>query len=175
MLAKSLDTALLTRPSTDYCNIGRSRGAKLLTARWLSLPAGSEPMQVHRRKGRLVLHERTTDQDALGAIGLINAMLDSALVDVNTNKPDVGVLSNRSLSEKALREAALDTFKKFQPRLESRLRTRPSTKRCKNSGNSLVSRPRKSSRTCTGLAQSTKSTLIFSRRRDLTHGSAPRN
>jgi len=40
-------------------------------------------------------------------------MLDSALVDVNTNKPDVGVLYNRPLSEKGLREAALDTFKKI--------------------------------------------------------------
>ena len=114
MFAKSLDRRLLTRPSTDYCNIGRSRGAKLLTARWLSLPAGSKSLcRLTVAKARLLLHERTTDQDALDAIGLMNAMLDSALVDVNTNKPDVGVLYNRPLSEKGLREAALDTFKKI--------------------------------------------------------------
>ena len=114
MFAKSLDPELTDEAFNRLLQYWKKQrreaahGQMVVTPRWLEALC-----RLTVAKARLLLHERTTDQDALDAIGLMNAMLDSALVDVNTNKTDVGVLYNKPLSEKGLREAALDTFKKI--------------------------------------------------------------
>jgi len=83
-------------------------GQMTVTARWLEALC-----RLAIARARLLLHERTTNDDALNAINLMNAMLRSALTDVNTGKQDVGVLYNRPFSEMGLRQAALDVFKQL--------------------------------------------------------------
>lgn len=64
-------------------------------------------------RARLLLHPRVSEDDALHAINLIERMLNTVAVDQATKKVDVGVLYNRPFSEKGLREAALDVFKRL--------------------------------------------------------------
>ncbi len=64
-------------------------------------------------RARLLLHPRVTEEDALHSINLIDRMLKTVAVDTATKKTDVGVLYNRPLSEKGLREAALEVFKRL--------------------------------------------------------------
>ncbi len=85
-----------------------SDGQMVVTPRWLEALC-----RLTLAKARLLLHEKASEQDALDAIGLTEKMLRSALIDTNTGKTDVGVLYNRPLSEKGLREQALETFKQL--------------------------------------------------------------
>jgi replicative DNA helicase Mcm len=87
---------------------GAQEGQMLVTPRWLEALC-----RLTIARARLLLHERSNLEDALAAIGLMNAMLSSALTDVNTKKEDVGLLYNKPVSEKGLREAALEIFKKL--------------------------------------------------------------
>lgn len=79
-----------------------------VTPRWLE---GMIRLSIAR--ARLLLHPRVTDDDALHAVNLVERMLNTVAVDQATKKVDVGVLYNKPVSEKGLREAALDVFKRL--------------------------------------------------------------
>ncbi len=64
-------------------------------------------------RARILLHPRVTDDDALHAVNLIDRMLRTVATDQSTKKVDVGVLYNKPISEKGLREAALEVFKRL--------------------------------------------------------------
>ena len=49
---------------------------------------------------RLLLHERTTEGDALRAINITDVMLRRVATDKETKNIDVGVLYNKPVSEK---------------------------------------------------------------------------
>ncbi|MDG6996172.1 MAG: hypothetical protein JRN52_09635 [Nitrososphaerota archaeon] len=79
-----------------------------VTPRWLE---GLIRLAIAR--ARILLHPRVTEDDALHAINLVERMLNTVAVDQATKKVDIGVLYNKPLSEKGLREAALEVFKKL--------------------------------------------------------------
>jgi replicative DNA helicase Mcm len=79
-----------------------------VTPRWLE---GLIRLSIAR--ARLLLHQRVTEDDALHAINLMERMLQTVAVDVRTKKVDIGVLYDRPLSERGLRETALEVFKKL--------------------------------------------------------------
>ena len=58
------------------------------------------------------MHQRVTEDDALRAINLVERMLQTVAMDQTTKKVDIGVLYNKPISEKGLRETALEVFKK---------------------------------------------------------------
>jgi replicative DNA helicase Mcm len=112
--AKKLDPELTeearTRLSGYYIKLRREASPDQIsvTPRWLE---GMIRLSIAR--ARLLLHPRVTEDDALHSINLIDRMLKTVAVDTATKKTDVGVLYNRPLSEKGLREAALDVFKRL--------------------------------------------------------------
>jgi replicative DNA helicase Mcm len=79
-----------------------------VTPRWLE---GLIRLSIAR--ARVLLHQRVTEEDALHAINLMERMLQTVAVDVRTKKVDVGVLYDRPLSERGLRETALEVFKRL--------------------------------------------------------------
>jgi replicative DNA helicase Mcm len=79
-----------------------------VTPRWLE---GMIRLSIAR--ARILLHPRVTEDDALHAINLIDRMLKTVAIDQSTKKVDVGVLYNKPISEKGLREAALEAFKRL--------------------------------------------------------------
>ncbi|MGA2875131.1 MAG: LAGLIDADG family homing endonuclease [Nitrososphaerales archaeon] len=79
-----------------------------VTPRWLE---GMIRLSIAR--ARLLLHPRVTDDDALHAVNLVERMLNTVAVDQATKKVDVGVLYNKPASEKGLREASLEVFKRL--------------------------------------------------------------
>ncbi len=112
--AKKLDPELTeearTRLSGFYIKLRREAQPDQVsvTPRWLE---GMIRLSIAR--ARLLLHPRVTEDDALHSINLIDRMLKTVAIDTATKKTDVGVLYNRPLSEKGLREAALDVFKRL--------------------------------------------------------------
>ena len=79
-----------------------------VTPRWLE---GMIRLSIAR--ARVLLHPRVSEDDALHAVNLIDRMLKTVAIDQSTKKVDVGVLYNKPISEKGLREAALETFKRL--------------------------------------------------------------
>jgi DNA replicative helicase MCM subunit Mcm2 (Cdc46/Mcm family) len=112
--AKKLDPEFTeeasNRLSTYYIQLRRQASPDQIsvTPRWLE---GMIRLSIAR--ARLLLHSRVIEDDALHAIKLVERMLTTVAVDQATKKVDVGVLYNRPLSEKGLREAALDVFKRL--------------------------------------------------------------
>lgn len=112
--AKKLDPELTeearSRLSGYYIKLRREASPDQIsvTPRWLE---GMIRLSIAR--ARILLHPRVTDDDALHAINLIDRMLKTVAVDQSTKKVDVGVLYNKPISEKGLREAALEVFRKL--------------------------------------------------------------
>ena len=79
-----------------------------VTPRWLE---GMIRLAIAR--ARVLLHPRVTEDDALHAVNLVERMLHTVAIDQATKKVDVGVLYNRPVSEKGLRESALEVFKRL--------------------------------------------------------------
>jgi len=96
------------RLSSFYIKLRREASPDQIsvTPRWLE---GMVRLSIAR--ARVLLHPRVTEDDALHAINLIDRMLRTVAVDQSTKKVDVGVLYNKPISEKGLREAALEVFK----------------------------------------------------------------
>jgi replicative DNA helicase Mcm len=99
-----------TRLSAYYIKLRREAAPDQMsvTPRWLE---GMIRLSIAR--ARLLLHSRVTDDDALHAVNLVERMLNTVAVDQATKKVDVGVLYNKPVSEKGLREAALEIFKRL--------------------------------------------------------------
>ncbi|HZW56109.1 MAG TPA: LAGLIDADG family homing endonuclease [Nitrososphaerales archaeon] len=112
--AKKLDPELTeearNRLSNFYIKMRREASPEQLsvTPRWLE---GLVRLSIAR--ARVLLHPRVTEDDALHAINLVERMLQTVAVDQTTKKVDIGVLYNKPLSEKGLRESALEVFKKL--------------------------------------------------------------
>ncbi len=112
--AKKIDPELTeearNRLSAFYIKLRREASPEQIsvTPRWLE---GLIRLAIAR--ARVLLHPRVTEDDALHAINLVERMLNTVAVDQATKKVDVGVLYNKPLSEKGLREAALEIFKKL--------------------------------------------------------------
>ncbi len=112
--AKKLDPEFTdeasTRLSSYYIKLRREASPEQIsvTPRWLEAM-----IRLSIARARLLLHPRVTEDDALHSINLVERMLHTVAIDQATKKVDVGVLYNRPVSEKGLREAALDTFKKL--------------------------------------------------------------
>jgi len=112
--AKKLDPELTeearSRLSGFYIKMRREAAPDQLsvTPRWLE---GLIRLSIAR--ARVLLHTRVTEEDALHAIRLIERMLQTVAVDQATKKVDIGVLYNKPISEKGLRETALEVFKKL--------------------------------------------------------------
>jgi replicative DNA helicase Mcm len=112
--AKKLDPELAeearNRLSSFYIKLRREASPDQIsvTPRWLE---GMVRLSIAR--ARVLLHPRVTEDDALHAINLIERMLTTVAVDQTTKKVDVGVLYNKPISEKGLREAALDVLKRL--------------------------------------------------------------
>ncbi|MHB1868464.1 MAG: minichromosome maintenance protein MCM [Nitrososphaerales archaeon] len=112
--AKKLDPEFTeeasNRLSSYYIKLRResSPDQMSVTPRWLE---GMIRLSIAR--ARLLLHPRVTDDDALHAVNLVERMLNTVAVDQATKKVDVGVLYNKPVSEKGLREAALEVFKRL--------------------------------------------------------------
>ena len=110
--AKQLDPELTeearNRLSAFYIKLRREATPDQIsvTPRWLE---GMVRLSIAR--ARVLLHPRVTEDDALHAINLVDRMLRTVAVDQSTKKVDVGVLYNKPISEKGLREAALEVFK----------------------------------------------------------------
>ncbi|MFI5421171.1 MAG: minichromosome maintenance protein MCM, partial [Nitrososphaerales archaeon] len=110
--AKKMDPELTeearNRLSSFYIKLRREASPDQIsvTPRWLE---GMVRLSIAR--ARVLLHPRVTEDDALHAINLIDRMLRTVAVDQSTKKVDVGVLYNKPISEKGLREAALEVFK----------------------------------------------------------------
>ncbi len=79
-----------------------------VTPRWLE-----GLVRLTLARARILLREFATEEDAMAATALLNSMLNSVAVDTTTKKVDVGVLYNKPVSEKGLREAALHTFREL--------------------------------------------------------------
>lgn len=79
-----------------------------VTPRWLE---GLTRLTIAR--ARLMLRDKTTEEDAHGAITLVQRMLRATAIDPNTKKVDIGILHNKPLSEKGMRETALQVFKEL--------------------------------------------------------------
>ncbi|MGI0091269.1 MAG: minichromosome maintenance protein MCM [Nitrososphaerales archaeon] len=112
--AKKLDPEFTeeasSRLSDYYIKLRRqaSPDQMSVTPRWLE---GMIRLSIAR--ARLLLHPRVSEDDALHSINLVDRMLNTVAVDQATKKVDVGVLYNKPISEKGLREAALDVFKRL--------------------------------------------------------------
>ncbi len=112
--AKKLDPELTeeagSRLSSYYIKLRREATPEQIsvTPRWLE---GMVRLSIAR--ARILLHPRVTEDDALHAVNLIDRMLRTVAIDQSTKKVDVGVLYNKPISEKGLREAALDVFKRL--------------------------------------------------------------
>lgn len=112
--AKKLDPELTEeareRLSSFYIKMRREAAPDQLsvTPRWLE---GLIRLSIAR--SRVLLHTRVTDEDALNAIKLMERMLQTVAVDQATKKVDIGVLYNKPISEKGLRETALEVFKRL--------------------------------------------------------------
>ncbi|MCL4518538.1 MAG: ATPase, partial [Thaumarchaeota archaeon] len=112
--AKKIDPELTeearNRLSAFYIKLRREASPEQIsvTPRWLE---GLIRLAIAR--ARVLLHPRVTEDDALHAVNLVERMLNTVAVDQATKKVDVGVLYNKPLSEKGLREAALEIFKKL--------------------------------------------------------------
>jgi replicative DNA helicase Mcm len=112
--AKKIDPELSeearNRLSASYIKLRRDASPDQIsvTPMWLE---GMIRLAIAR--ARVLLHPRVTEDDALHAINLIDRMLNTVAVDQTTKKVDVGVLYNKPLSEKGLRETALEVFKKL--------------------------------------------------------------
>ena len=112
--AKKLDPELTeearNRLSSFYIKLRREAQPDQIsvTPRWLE---GMIRLSIAR--ARILLHPRVTEDDALHSINLIDRMLKTVAIDQSTKKVDVGVLYNKPISEKGLREAALDVFKRL--------------------------------------------------------------
>ena len=113
--AKKLDPELTeearARLSSEYIKLRADtskEGQISITPRWLE---GMIRLSIAR--ARLLLHPRVTEDDALHAITLIEKMLKSVGTDQKTKQVDPGVLYGKPLSEKGLREAALEVFKRL--------------------------------------------------------------
>lgn len=112
--AKKLDPEFTeeasSRLSSYYIKLRREASPEQMsvTPRWLE---GMIRLSIAR--ARLLLHTRVNEDDALHAINLIERMLNTVAVDQATKKVDIGVLYNRPASEKGLREAALEVFKRL--------------------------------------------------------------
>lgn len=85
-----------------------SRDEITVTPRWLE---GLVRLSIAR--ARLMLHPRVTEDDALHSINLMDRMLKTVAIDQKTKKVDLGVLYNRPVSEKGLRDTAFEAFKKL--------------------------------------------------------------
>jgi len=112
--AKKLDPELTeearNRLSNYYVKLRREASPDQIsvTPRWLE---GMIRLSIAR--ARVLLHPRVSEDDALHAVNLIDRMLKTVAIDQSTKKVDVGVLYNKPISEKGLREAALETFKRL--------------------------------------------------------------
>ena len=112
--AKKLDPEFTeeasTRLSAYYIKLRRetSPDQMSVTPRWLE---GMIRLAIAR--ARVLLHPRVTEDDALHAVNLVERMLHTVAIDQATKKVDVGVLYNRPVSEKGLRESALEVFKRL--------------------------------------------------------------
>ncbi len=112
--AKKLDPELTeearNRLSNYYIKLRREASPDQIsvTPRWLE---GMIRLSIAR--ARVLLHPRVTEDDALHAINLVDRMLKTVAIDQSTKKVDVGVLYNKPISEKGLREAALEIFKRL--------------------------------------------------------------
>lgn len=76
-----------------------------VTPRWLLAT-----IRLTLAEARLMLHERTTEDDALRAVRIMQRMLETIAVDKNTGKIDPGVLYGHPVSERMLFEASLKLF-----------------------------------------------------------------
>jgi replicative DNA helicase Mcm len=114
IFAKKLDPELTEeargRLSNYYIKLRREASPDQIsvTPRWLE---GMIRLSIAR--ARILLHPRVTEDDALHAVNLIDRMLKTVAIDQSTKKVDVGVLYNKPISEKGLREAALEVFKRL--------------------------------------------------------------
>jgi replicative DNA helicase Mcm len=114
ILAKKIDPELTEeardRLSDFYLKMRRETSPDQLsiTPRWLE---GLIRLSIAR--ARLLMHQRVTEDDALRAINLVERMLQTVAIDQTTKKVDIGVLYDRPISEKGLRETALEVFKKL--------------------------------------------------------------
>lgn len=112
--AKKLDPELTeeagNRLSSYYIKLRKDAQPDQIsvTPRWLE---GMIRLSIAR--ARVLLHPRVTEDDALHAVNLIDRMLKTVAIDQSTKKVDVGVLYNKPISEKGLREAALEVFKRL--------------------------------------------------------------
>lgn len=112
--AKKLDPEFTeeasNRLSGYYIKLRREASPEQMsvTPRWLE---GMIRLAIAR--ARVLLHPRVTEDDALHAMNLVERMLHTVAIDQATKKVDVGVLYNRPVSEKGLREAALEVFKRL--------------------------------------------------------------
>jgi replicative DNA helicase Mcm len=112
--AKKLDPELTeearNRLSGYYIKLRREASPDQIsvTPRWLEAM-----IRLSIARARILLHPRVTEDDALHSINLIDRMLKTVAIDATTKKTDVGVLYNKPLSEKGLREAALEVFKRL--------------------------------------------------------------
>ncbi len=113
--AKKIDPELTeearNRLSEFYVRLRRQSSSPdeiTITPRWLE---GLVRLSIAR--ARLLLHPRVTEDDALHAINLMDRMLKTVAVDQKTKKVDFGVLYDRPISEKGLRDTAVEVFKKL--------------------------------------------------------------
>ena len=106
-LEPELTSEAVTRLQDYYERTRRSanEAGLSITPRWFDAL-----IRLTLARARLLLHERATEDDALSAINVMEGMMNFTLKDPATGKPDVGVLYNKPVSEKGLREAALDLF-----------------------------------------------------------------
>ncbi len=106
-LEPELTSEAVTRLQDYYERTRRSanEAGLSITPRWFDAL-----IRLTLARARLLLHERATEDDALSAINVMEGMMNFTLKDPETGKTDVGVLYNKPVSEKGLRDAALDLF-----------------------------------------------------------------
>ena len=99
--------ALLLKSYKDLKKRSDPNGLSV-TPRWLE---GLTRLTLAR--ARILLRETANEEDAIHAITLVNAMIQTVATDQTTNKVDIGLLYNKPVSEKGLREEALHLFREL--------------------------------------------------------------
>lgn len=80
-----------------------------VTPRWLHAT-----IRVTFAEARLLLHERTTENDALRAIQIMKRMIETVATDPSTKQVDTGILYGKPLTETRLVDSSLALFKELE-------------------------------------------------------------